>query len=377
MSYDVVIKGAGPAGLSAAIELCSRGWKVLLLEQALIPRKKVCGGFVGPENRTFFKDHGLLSALYDAGAHPIDDARFSVTGHQDYLSLPFGGGQALGISRHKLDQMLWDYAKQIGVDVQDGMRVVESCPSQDGCGYEVTVFDTRLRSHAKVEVSHMINASGGTRGSLENQKHLFGISAMFSGVQNIDGHVYLHFADQGHVGVNHFEDGLTNVCYVVNQKKFYQHQGNMQGLYDSMCQDNALLQEQMHNARRENAWKAVYILEKAPRVFYNEGWFNVGDSVAMINPVIGGGISMAIYGGWLLGSLLGANHPQKLTEDEVAVSYKKQWNKAYGMKIRVSPYLGKALHKPVLANALFSVMKRQQYALSTLFNWTHRERAYV
>jgi len=44
--YDCVVVGAGPAGSSAAYQLASRGFSVLLLEKEKLPRYKPCGGLV-------------------------------------------------------------------------------------------------------------------------------------------------------------------------------------------------------------------------------------------------------------------------------------------------------------------------------------------
>src|SRR5512136_1605391 len=44
--YDVAIVGAGPAGAAAALPLGRCGAKVVLLEQADLPRYKTCGGGV-------------------------------------------------------------------------------------------------------------------------------------------------------------------------------------------------------------------------------------------------------------------------------------------------------------------------------------------
>src|SRR5262249_25309473 len=47
--WDVVVVGAGPAGLSAAYESASRGARTLVLERAEHPRYKTCGGgLIGP-----------------------------------------------------------------------------------------------------------------------------------------------------------------------------------------------------------------------------------------------------------------------------------------------------------------------------------------
>ena len=42
--YDIIVIGAGPAGSSAAKELVSNGYKVLLVEKFKIPRNKSCSG---------------------------------------------------------------------------------------------------------------------------------------------------------------------------------------------------------------------------------------------------------------------------------------------------------------------------------------------
>src|SRR5690349_21440709 len=47
--WDVVVVGAGPAGLSAAYEAARRGARTLVLERAEHPRYKTCGGgLIGP-----------------------------------------------------------------------------------------------------------------------------------------------------------------------------------------------------------------------------------------------------------------------------------------------------------------------------------------
>src|SRR5512146_2179596 len=45
MSYDVVVAGAGPAGIATAVALRRRGVdKVLVIDRARFPRAKPCGG---------------------------------------------------------------------------------------------------------------------------------------------------------------------------------------------------------------------------------------------------------------------------------------------------------------------------------------------
>ena len=46
--YDVAVIGAGPAGCAAATALATRGLTVVLLEKAVLPRYKTCGGGILP-----------------------------------------------------------------------------------------------------------------------------------------------------------------------------------------------------------------------------------------------------------------------------------------------------------------------------------------
>ena len=43
-TFDVAVVGAGPAGSTAAYRLAAAGARVLLVDKAVFPRDKPCGG---------------------------------------------------------------------------------------------------------------------------------------------------------------------------------------------------------------------------------------------------------------------------------------------------------------------------------------------
>ena len=67
--YDCIILGAGPAGLSSALRLRLRGWKVAIVERMSFPREKVCGGFIGPENKELLQSFGVWDQICEQGIH--------------------------------------------------------------------------------------------------------------------------------------------------------------------------------------------------------------------------------------------------------------------------------------------------------------------
>ncbi len=62
---DVAIAGAGPAGSTAALVLARQGFSVLLLDKAIFPRKKLCGGLLT------WKTMRLLERLHGCPAQAL------------------------------------------------------------------------------------------------------------------------------------------------------------------------------------------------------------------------------------------------------------------------------------------------------------------
>ena len=64
-AVDVLVVGAGPAGVSAAIELHRAGVDVLVVDKAIFPRDKCCG-----DGLTTLALRELVHLDFDVGAVP-------------------------------------------------------------------------------------------------------------------------------------------------------------------------------------------------------------------------------------------------------------------------------------------------------------------
>ena len=118
--WDVVVVGAGPAGALAAHGLASRGVRVLLVEQRLFPRWKVCGACLSPQALAALKTAGLGDLVAAQGGLSLERLQLGVAGRVNPIAL--GAGRIL--SRSRLDQALLEAAVAVGATVMTGTRAV-------------------------------------------------------------------------------------------------------------------------------------------------------------------------------------------------------------------------------------------------------------
>jgi len=104
--YDVIIIGAGPAGLSAALTFSKSDKKVLLIDKCSFPRDKVCGDGLTSESALILKQFGVLNQILKKGfiservyVYPFNDERFITKQHR-----------IVTLKRSILDKILFDKA---------------------------------------------------------------------------------------------------------------------------------------------------------------------------------------------------------------------------------------------------------------------------
>lgn len=146
---QVLVVGAGPAGLAAAIELRRAGRDVLVVDKAMFPRDKCCG-----DGLTTL----ALRELEQLGFRPESVPSFrrvdaaimrSPSGRVVDVPLPLDRGIFAAVTpRIELDAALVDLAEAAGVKVHQGHGVVGACGYHDHVSVDVDGFGAITADHA-------------------------------------------------------------------------------------------------------------------------------------------------------------------------------------------------------------------------------------
>ncbi|MBR8831117.1 MAG: Flavin-dependent monooxygenase [Chroococcopsis gigantea SAG 12.99] len=144
---DCIIVGAGPAGATAAYHLAKKGYSVLLLDKAQLPRDKPCGGGVSPAVQKWF----------DFDFTPVIDNRVNKVQFTwksgDPVTTKLNTKESMWmVKRDKFDDFLCQQAQKQGAKLQDKTQVT-------GIQYRGDYWQVNT-SNGNLETRYLIAADG-------------------------------------------------------------------------------------------------------------------------------------------------------------------------------------------------------------------------
>ena len=134
-TVEVVVVGAGPAGVAAALTLHRGGADVLVVDKARFPRDKTCGDGLTTLALRELERLGFDPAAVDSWQDVRRAFLHAPSGRIVTLPLPQGPGTfSAVVPRRELDAALVELAVTSGVAVEQGAPLVSASPGEDDLG---------------------------------------------------------------------------------------------------------------------------------------------------------------------------------------------------------------------------------------------------
>lgn len=384
-SHDAIIVGAGPAGSTAAIRLASAGWSVVLVEQSVFPRRKVCGECIAAGNLDLFDALGI-GAQFDALAGPelrevgLFHRKTCVTAPLPPLAKgKHAYGRALG--REHLDTLLLERARAMGVDVRQPYKATAVRALR--AGYLCQLRSTELSEATTLVAPILIAAHGswqsgpiGIRRVRKRASDLFAFKGNYRGANLRRGLLPVLAFAGGYGGlVIADEDKMTLACClrrdVLRQCRDGTHGGNAAGVVRDYLEFScAGVSHVLQGAIEEDRWLSVGPIRPGiRRPWLGSGAYAIGNVAGEAHPILGEGISMAIQSAWLLSELLTAPGAEAITSanhrDGIGREYTSRWHGAFAPRIRAAAFFAQLAMRPRWSAPLLPLL-RHRPALLTL-----------
>ncbi len=305
---EVVIIGAGPAGLVAAANLLKHGISVLVVEKEVFPRI-VVGESLLPLSMEHFDEVGFLEPLKAAGFAVKPGARF-VKGN---LSVDFDFSQQFTngwtwtwqVPRAEFDQVMANEVIKMGGEIEFGAKI-ESVEEEPGPLVKYLMNGREV----EVQCDRIIDASGfgcvlPDKLGIEVTTGQYPNWAVFTHVQDKNKDKYpdpdrivFDVVDQDlWIWMIPFSNGVTSVGVAGNKRHFKEKVENERGYFSSLIDGSDIFRERFKNMDMlfDPVWHRGY--SRSTKVLHGKNWVLCGNCVEFLDPIFSSGVALATYSG--------------------------------------------------------------------------------
>ena len=294
-TWDIVVVGAGVSGSIAARQAARLGSRVLLVEKASLPRRKVCGCFLNANAVASLAQLDLAHVLIASGAPSVSGVFVAAGKRQAYLPLPTGAA----LSRHWLDAHLAQEARNAGASMLIRTEAHLVGVDEHECRLRL------LHGDESVEVrSRIVVAADGLAGRLAREtadctqivhpRSRVGVSAATARVPAgyRPGTIQMVVGREGYIGSLQVEDGRVEIAAALDPEAM-----RRQGPGETVRR----ILEQSPLPRFEGVetlpWQGTTPLSCRTTPPAGRRIFFVGDAAGYIEPFTGEGMAWAIASG--------------------------------------------------------------------------------
>ena len=310
---DVVIAGAGPAGLTLGCYLAEAGIPCVILEKAHHPRPHV-GESLMPSTVRIFREIGFLPIMEAAEFPRSGGIVYHPRGRQStqiaYGEFPQEGvdqAYTYHVDRSKFDMLLLKHAESRGCHIVQGASVQEFAFDDEGfaSGVQASVAGQEMFIPARIVVD-----AGGRATRLGRQLGLrrdhpvldqFALHAWFFDVDRgkhaTADYTHIFFIPElrGWAWQSPINSEITSIGLVAD-RTLYQESGlGLEDFFDEGLKKNVALAKATRSAPRINDLKGEINYSYQLDRVCGDGWLAIGDAARFIDPIFSSGVSAAMH----------------------------------------------------------------------------------
>ena len=313
---DVVVIGGGPSGATVATLVAKAGFRVQLLEREHFPRYHI-GESLIPETFWVLDRLGMLPKLQ--GSRFVEKHSVQFVTEQGKLSEPFYFGdykphessQTWQVTRAEFDQMMLDNAREHGVDVREGIRVLDVL-FENGRAVGVRAID-EAGVESEIRSTIVVDAAGQScliqdRLGLREWDPVLKKAAIWTywkGAKRDAGRdegATLVMQTKGKIGWFWFiplQDDIVSVGVVAPFDYLFKGRDSkeLETIYFEEVDRCLGLQPRIAHAGRVAPFSAAKEYSYRSRQVAGDGWVLVGDAFGFLDPLYSSGILLALISG--------------------------------------------------------------------------------
>jgi menaquinone-9 beta-reductase len=387
MDADALVIGAGPAGASTAILLKLAGWHVILVEQHVYPRQKVCGECLSAGSLALLDQLCVGGAVRDRAGPELTQVGW-MSGASTLIAPlppcregPYRYGRALG--RDQLDAILVNRARELDVTLIQPAKV-RSVSGEIGdfeCEIRVSSAEHTQHSHSSQLITHhvpvVIDAHGSwERGPLDGPgphmhvprrgSDLFGFKASFVHATLAHGLLPVLSFPGGYGGLVMAENGRLTLAGCIRRDTLAARRAQLPGASAGAAFEAYLrtscrgVREALGVAQRSEPWLSVGPLRTQARVGKPYRVFSVGNAAGESHPLIGEGMNMALQSAFLLARHLTEQPAHAIDVNralEIHRRYGAEWRSAFEPRLRLAAALAHIAMRPAPSRTVTRLLR--------------------
>jgi flavin-dependent dehydrogenase len=355
--WDAIVVGAGPAGSIAARQLACQGKRVLLVDKATFPRRKVCGGCLNPEGIALLAQIGLADVLSTVQAQSLKLLTLHYLSRQVTLSL--AGNVA--VARDASDNALASAAVAEGACLLTGVEARADVSGKDCRWVQLSLGRAVFRARARIVI-----VAAGLNGWRETdpRHRRTPLSSSRIGVGTIlrncpafiePNVVHMLVNRRGYVGMVRLSEGQLDIAAAFD-KDYLSTAG---GPAAAVAKVLGEVGHPYPNGLRAAHWFGTppfthqlrYVA--APRTFF------IGDAAGYVEPFTGEGMTWALQSAHAVTNI--AIRAIETYQPSHAMEWQSTYRRLLGRKMFVCGLVGKLLRHPFLAHATMMILSRSPW----------------